>query len=218
MRLLGVPWPNLAGDDMNDLLACLSEICSGPQWESGLLPASPERGWQLFQAKSCISCHSVNGVGGKRGPSLSPRRRLPLSVGRFTAVMWNHSPEMAAAMAAWKVPRPSFDDRQMADLVAFLSSLRYLEPTGSPLIGETVFAERGCDHCHGSLAEGNRRGPALRGASRSYTTIALATGLWRHGPQMRERAQTENVPWPTLAESDIGNMLSFLSTPPEGTR
>ncbi len=218
MRLIGMPWPKLGGQDMNDLIAYMAEICRGPRWEPGLLPASPEGGWELFRSKSCIDCHSVNGHGGDVGPELGPAHPLPLSVSQFTAVMWNHSPDMERAMAERQVSRPSFEGRQIADLMVFLTSLRYLEPAGSALVGETVFSRRNCDGCHGPLARGGARGPKLRGNGKVYTTIALSTALWNHGPAMYSRTQKQNVPWPRLAEGDIGNLISFLNNPVEVRR
>ena len=218
MQQLGVAWPQFEGREMNDLLAYVREVCPGPRREAGLLPASPERGWKVFQSKSCIGCHSVEGKGGRIGPELGPGRQLPLSIVQFAGLMWKHSPEVWRAPEARNAPRPTFDERQIADLVAFLSSLRYFEPAGSPQVGETLFVERGCSGCHGPRAEGARLGPPLRGRGRSFTAVTLATVLWRHGPKMYRRTQELKVPWPTLVESDVGNLVSFLNTPFNGNR
>ncbi|MEK7994883.1 MAG: c-type cytochrome [Planctomycetota bacterium] len=216
MRQVGVSWPRFEGREMNDLLAYVREVCRGPRREWALLPASPERGWKVFQNKSCIVCHSVKGKGGRIGPELGPGRQLPLSIVQFAGVMWNHSSEMWRAPEVRNVARPTFDERQIADLVAFLSSLRYFEPAGSPRVGETLFAERGCSGCHGPRAEGSRLAPALRVPGRSFTAVTLATAFWGHGPNMYRRTQELRVPWPTLADSDVGNLVSFLNTPIDG--
>ena len=101
----------------------------------------------------------------------------------------------------------------MADLLAFLSSLQYFEPGGSPTTGESLFAERGCSRCHGSSAEGTWQGPALRQGEETFTSVTLAEALWQNGPKMYQRAQQIGVRWPTLLESDVGNLLAFLNTP-----
>ena len=106
----------------------------------------------------------------------------------------------------------------MADLIAFLSSLRYFDTGGSPQMGESLFSRRRCSYCHGSRAEGTSQGPALRGHREPFTAITLATSLWRHGPSMYERAQKLGLPWPVLAESDVGDLVVFLNTPPEQRR
>jgi mono/diheme cytochrome c family protein len=218
MEKIRLPWPTFKGREMNDLLAYIRAVSSAPRHEANLLPASPERGWKLFQSKSCIVCHSVNGQGGRIGPELGPGRQLPLTIVQFAALMWNHSPEMWKAQSAQNIARPTFDGQEIADLVAFLASLRYFEPTGSAEVGETLFAERDCNRCHGANGLGTRLGPALRSPGKSYSTIALATALWSHGPNMYRRTQELRVPWPTLEESDIGNLVSFLNSPVEAHR
>jgi cytochrome c2 len=218
MQELHIGWPKFEGRDMNDLLAYIREVTHGPRKELELLPANAERGWEVFQRKSCIACHSVQGKGGGVGPELGGSRQLPMSVVQFAALMWNHSPEMWRTSVARKIPRPTFDGQQIADLAAFLSSLHYFEPAGSALIGRTIFSQQGCSRCHGAGAEGDRLGPGLRGRGKSFTTITLATALWNHGPQMHKRTQELKIQWPTLAETDIGHLLSFLNSPLEGKR
>lgn len=215
MQKAGVPWPTFEGRDMNDMLACIRDLSRGPRREFMLLPASPKRGWKLFQSKSCIVCHAVNGKGGRIGPELGPKRPLPITIVQFAALMWNHSPEMWKAQTLQNVARPTFDGQQIADLVAFLSSLRYFEPAGSAQVGETLFTERDCGRCHGPNAQGTRLGPALRARGKNYSSIALATTLWNHGPNMYRRTRELKVPWPALAENEIGDLVSFLNSPLE---
>ena len=216
MQRLGAAWPKFEDGEMNDLLAYVRDVCGGPRRETALLPASPDRGWKVFQAKSCLVCHAIQGKGGRIGPELGPGRQLPISIVRFAGVMWNHSPEMWRASEARDVPRAAFDGRQLADLVAFLASLRYFEPSGSPQQGAALFVERGCAVCHGTQAEGTRYGPALRGRAKSFTAITLATALWKDGPKMYRRTQELKVQWPDLTEGDTGNLVSFLNAPMPG--
>ena len=216
MQKLNIAWPKFEGSDMNDLLAYIREITHGLRRESQVLPASPARGWKLFQSKSCIACHAVNGKGGHIGPALGPDQPIPLTIVQFSALMWNHSPEMWRRTESANIARPTFKDQEIADLVAFLSSLRYFEPSGSELIGGTLFVERDCSRCHGRTGEGDRHGPALRGRGKSFTTIGLATALWSHGPNMYQRTKELKVPWPKLAENDVGNLLAFLNSSVKG--
>ena len=212
MKHLGLAWPKFEGTEMNDLLAHIRELTGGARRETQLLPASPDRGWKLFQSKACIACHLVGGLGGQGGPELGPRLKLSPTLVQFAGLMWNHSPEMWQAMQARSIPRPTFDDREMADLIAFLHTLHYFEPVGSLQAGERLFAERGCGHCHGSRAEGKLQGPALRRPGRIFTSLSLATGLWVHGPKIYQRTQQLGLRWP-LEENDVGDLVAFLSTP-----
>jgi mono/diheme cytochrome c family protein len=218
MREAGVTWPKFEPGEMNDLLAYLRggrPVASGG---SDLLPADPDRGKKLFEEKSCASCHSLRGEVGRIGPELQSRQKLPPTIIQFAGSMWNHSPEMLRTMRARGVQRPVFRDREMADLVAFLYSLSYSEPGGSPRVGEMLFAGRGCSLCHGPAALGTSEAPSLRGRGKSFNSIALAAALWRHGPGMYKHAQDLGLPWPTLAETDVGDLISFLNTSPERDR
>ena len=214
-REIGVRWPRFEGKEMNDLLAYIRATSNAPRREADVLPADPERGWKVFRAKSCIVCHSVKGKGGRTGPELGPNHQLPLTVVQFSGLMWNHSPEMWKVPEAKTIPRPTFQGQEIADLVAFLSSLRYFEPVGSPHMGETIFSERGCDRCHGARGEGAKGGPAIRGRGQPTTAITLATALWQHGPKMFQRTQELGRPWPMLQEGDVGDIVAFLNSPPK---
>lgn len=215
MQKLGLAWPKFEDGEMNDLLAYVREVSGGPRREYQLLPADPDRGGKLFESKSCIVCHSVKGEGGRIGPALGARRQPPTTIVQFAGLMWNHSPEMWRAMKARNIPRPTFEGHEMADLIAFLYSVQYFEPGGSPQLGESLFARRGCSRCHGAHAEGTVLGPALGGRGKTFSSIALGQALWSHGQKMYQRAQQLGVPWPTLAESDVGDLVVFLNTPLE---
>jgi len=218
MHELGLSWPNFKGKEMNNLLAYIRENWGGPRREFELLPADPDRGWEVFRNKSCIACHSVKGQGGHTAPELGPGRSLPPTIVTFAGLMWNHSPQMWRAMKTEGIPRPTFEGQEMADLIAFLYSLRYLGPAGSPQMGKSLFADRGCVQCHGPRAEGTPRGAKLRGRGEIYSSIALAEALWRHGPEMYQRTRELGLPWPGLKESDVGDLVSFLNAPVEESR
>jgi hypothetical protein len=49
-----------------------------------------------------------------------------------------------------------------------------------------------------------------------FTSINLATALWHHGPEMYRRTQQLGLSWPTLAASDLGDLIAFLNSSPEG--
>jgi len=217
MQQVGVPWPKFQGREMNDLLAYVREVVHGARSEAGLLPANPRRGSKVFHDKSCITCHAVNGKGGRVGPDLG-QRRLPGSIVQLAGVMWNHSPEMWHASESQGILRPEFDGRQLADLAAFLASFRYFEPEGSPGVGAAVFSERGCGGCHGPRGEGTREAPALRAPGKSFTLVTLAAALWSDGPRMYRRTRELGRPWPVLNESEAADVMAFLNAPNSGGR
>ena len=218
MRRLNMRWPEFADNEMNDLLAYIREERAGPRQEFALLPADPGRGWKLFRDKGCVSCHAIGGEGGSTAPDLGSGRPLPTTLTQMAGRMWNHSPEMWQAMRAKGIERPSFQGQEMADLIAFLYSVRYFDLGGSAVIGRQLFVERKCGDCHGAEGDGGEHGPQLRGRRKFFAPVTLARALWAHGPQMYRRSQELGLGWPTLQEGDLAHLLAFLNTPPEETR
>ncbi len=214
MRELNMPWPQFEGEEMNDLLAFVRYVRAGPERESSVLPANPRRGWVLFREKGCISCHAIRGEGGTVGPDLSSDRPLPRTLTEMAGRMWNHSPEMWAAMKEKGIARPTFDGQEMADLIAFLYSVRYFELGGSPIIGQELFDDRKCGQCHGNDASGGKNGPRLRKPGKVFTPVSFALALWSHGPRMYAKAEALGLGWPTLNEGDLSHLLAFLNSPP----
>ena len=202
-------WPQFQGAEMNDLLAYVS---SGPPAPGKVLRGTGEKGWAIFQ-KKCIQCHAVRGTGGHIGPELGPDHELPRTSAQFAAVLWNHAPAMIKQAKAAGVEKPTLQGEEITDVARFLVSLRYVEPSGSAFVGERIFADRGCARCHGPKAEGTAEAPPLKTPGDAFTTVSLATALWRHGPAMQLRAEALGIPWPTLAPTDIGNLISFLNEP-----
>jgi len=213
MQTKGMTWPKFQARDMRDLFAYVRHI----RRQGGDPPdvnGDPDHGWQLFQEKGCLSCHDVMLQAGK-GSSFGPERELPPTLSEFGADMLNHFPNMKNAIESECGQFPRFENHDVADIAVFLYSLHYLEPTGSPQVGKSVFAWRGCAQCHGDNGEGTSSGPALRGRGHAYTAVRLATMFWAHGARMYQSAQEYDRAWPMLQDSDIGHLLTFLNTSPE---
>lgn len=215
LREAGISQPRFDDREMSDLLAFVRGGRAASRLDAQILGADPDRGWQVFQQKSCTTCHSVKDEAGRVTPELGRGRDLPPTIDQLAGALWNHSPEMWQGKESRHLERPHLDTGEMADLIAFLYSFRYVEPGGSSKAGEVLFNGRGCGGCHGARAEGGALGPGLRGRGRSYNSVALAAALWSHGPGMQELARQRHVPWPTLAEGDVGGLVTFLNTSPE---
>lgn len=215
-RMLGLSWPEFEHREMNDLIAYIQGVNSSPRAERHFLPANPRRGWELFQSKSCIVCHSVREVGGNVGPPLDRGELAHLTLGELAVLMWNRSPRMWGQMKSRGIAPPTFQGQELADLVAFLQGVSYSEPGGSVADGEKVFSKSGCSQCHGSHAEGTRQAPGLRRGAETFSGVTLAMALWSHGPKMYHRVREQGLPWPTLAAGDLGPLLGYLNASPDG--
>lgn len=213
MKTVGITWPRFEGNDLRDLFAYIRQ--DGHESHASISKADPERGWQVFQNKGCIECHGISRGSEHVGADFGPSRDLPPTYSQFAASMLNHFPTMQRAMATKGGKPPVFAGSEMADVTVFLYNLHYLEPSGSPQVGGSVFGWRGCAQCHGKTAEGTRAGPALRGRGQTYTSVRLAATLWGHGSHMYARTRAQGQAWPSLLPSDVGDLLAFLNTPVE---
>ncbi len=213
MQAAKITWPQFQGHELNDLFSYVLQ--AGPRRTAGASPApgDPENGWRLFQSKNCNVCHEIREEEGRPGPSLGPGHQLPPTYSQVGGLMISHAPQMHAVMKEKGIAPPQFEGAEMTDVIAFLYSLRYNEPAGSALVGRSVFAWRGCSRCHGEEATGTTLGPGLRGRALHYNAITLATALWRHGGKMYQQSQHLGIGWPTLEESDVGDLLAFLNAP-----
>lgn len=206
-----IPWPTFQGQEMVDLLTFIQETSSGRHQEAELLPADPANGKRLFREKGCSFCHAINGHGGKVGPDLGSQHRIPPTITQFAGLMWNHSPQMLARMDREAVARVQFAEREMADLIAYLYVVQYLEPVGRVNLGKEVFHQKHCANCHGADGRGGEGGPDL--ARRlQYLSPQMAYTIWTHGPQMYRKMRDKNIAWPTLQEQELVDLMAFLSS------
>jgi cytochrome c2 len=210
-RLVG-QWPRFADREMNHLVT----YAGIPASREGPAPrGNTDRGWRVFQNK-CIQCHTVRGQGGSIGPELGPQNDLPLRPADFAGVLWNHAPAMLRQSREKGIAVAPLEPSDVTDLLRFLASLRYVEPAGTAFLGQHVFSERGCARCHGEKGEGAAMGPRIRNGAQAYTAASLAASLWKHGPKMVLRTEELDMPWPKLAATDVGDLVSFFNDPARG--
>jgi cytochrome c len=208
---LGMAWPTFKGREMLDLLAYVRSVATGGGGEANFLPARPERGQGLFVAKGCVECHAINGRGGSTAPDLGLRHPLPPTMVELAGLMWNHAPKMWAQVNARGTVRPKFEEREMADLLAFLYQVQYFEPQGSADLGRRVFEAKGCAACHGPDARGGKFGPDLLGTKTAYCSTRMAYTLWSHGPEMYKKMSSAGISWPTIDEQEMVHLMAFLN-------
>ena len=96
---------------------------SGTSLTSGDL-GSTTVGARLFVSKGCADCHSYGGKGGTDAPPLDfmAGHLSARDVAEMSGRIWNHLPVMLEHFKMEGLPVPTFDDGQMADLVAYLHS------------------------------------------------------------------------------------------------
>jgi cytochrome c551/c552 len=217
LRQRQLAWPRFEADELNDLFSFLQQAGGAGHYVPEAA-GDPGRGWEVFQRRSCIKCHSVRNDTGPSVSDLGAPGALPSTFSRFGARLLNHFPQMQQATTAGNVQLPAFAEGEMTDLAAFLYSLQYVEPSGSAPVGGSIFQWRGCAQCHGPTGQGTQEGPPLRGVGRIYTSTRLAADMWDHGGRMYEKMLSTGRPWPMLRDSDIGDLLAFLNSPADSAK
>jgi mono/diheme cytochrome c family protein len=195
----------------------------GPVWKAllagvllGVIPRAagaamgdPARGQALFVGKGCVQCHAVRGAGGRIGPDLG-RTAVKGSFYEIAAAMWNHSSAMDEKMREFRVARPTFDQEELSDLLAFLYFLNYFDEPGDPRVGKVLFAQKHCIQCHRLGREGGTTGPRLDALPRGIPPLTIAQDLWNHGPVMVPAIRRMGLDVPRFEGSEIIDLFAYL--------
>ncbi len=171
-----------------------------------------ERGKQVFESLKCATCHSVAGVGGKSAPDLALRQSRGNSPAELSAAMWNHAPQMWAAMEKAGVSKPKLTTEQAADLFAWFQAGRYFEKSGDAARGQRAFASKGCAGCHAVGGQATAGGTAPSSWASVSDPIELARQMWNHAPAMQAAVSAKGVKAPELTATEMNDIISYLSS------
>lgn len=210
MRARGITRPTFRGSELNDLIAYLKSASPEPADEPlYVLPGRADEGKRLFEEKGCIECHSAAGKGGKLGPDLA-ERGLHRSLTEFATAMWNKTPGMVRAMKVRGILLPQLAPQEMADIVAYLYSVRYFAESGDARKGEAVVRGKGCLECHSIRGKGGKGGGDLVRLTRLPSPEAVIAVMWNHGLIMEEQGKVRKTPWPTFSPEEMADLAAYL--------
>lgn len=211
MKQQGVERPTLTGAELRDLIAYVAPSSSGQATGPVFaLPGRAEAGRLLFAEKRCVECHSAAGAGGGAGPELVDLRvrRSPVE---FAAAMWSKLPAMTAAMQQRGISVPALAPEEMADLVAYLYSVRYFG-SGTITRGWRVAYEKGCLNCHAVLGErGKSAGDLTRYAGLDSPSGVIAA-LWNHTLVTAPAPGGRRAPWPVFTPGEMADLVALLQS------
>ncbi len=84
-------------------------------------PMDPANGRKLFASKGCVTCHSVNGVGGEDARPLDAHTMQPMmNPFEFAAKMWHGAAAMIAVQEEAMGEQVEFTGQELADIIAFV--------------------------------------------------------------------------------------------------
>ena len=112
MKIRNITVPSLTPGEMANLVAYLRSFQYFGE------PGNPDRGRQLLWEKQCLSCHSLDGKGGKGAPDLALAKGLA-SPAAVIAALWSHGELMAAPAAEKSLSWPPLKSDEVAHLMAF---------------------------------------------------------------------------------------------------
>ena len=211
MKEKGVERPTFTPQELRDLIAFLAPATGGPpEGPLYVLPGRPEIGRELFVEKKCVQCHSVGGVGGKVGPDLVGLgvRRSPVE---FAATIWNKAPAMMVQMAKHGITVPKLRPEDMADLVAYLYSVRYFASGGSVPKGWVVASNKGCLHCHAVSGERGKPASDLTRTKGLDSSAAVLAALWNH-TLVTPVVAGQRLEWPMLKADEMADLITLLES------
>lgn len=210
MREVGIQRPTLTASELSNLIAFLFTV----QYYDELGDA--KSGETLFAAKGCVQCHEVGGKGGRVGPGLDFLKRANSPV-LVAAAMWNHGPEMAEAMKAKGIERPTFLAKELVDVIAYVvqaakdggGETAQVIP-GTPERGQKLFSEKRCVVCHAVGGKGGKVGPDLGRRGHHLSLTQFAGLMWNHGPAMWAVMRERKIQVPRLTGQEMADILAYL--------
>lgn len=173
---------------------------------SSAFAMDPQRGEQVLRDQNCLTCHNVRGDGGLRAPDLAARLVDHYTPASLASQLWNHLPEMWAAMSKDLVARPRPVERDAEDMFAALYSAHFLNPAGTQARGGRAFEQRGCAACHTAGP-----GKPVENWTGIRDPFALVQQMWNHAPLMRASREQRGVVFEKLSSRDLADLTVFVS-------
>ncbi|HEU5320255.1 MAG TPA: cytochrome c, partial [Methylomirabilota bacterium] len=212
MKAKRIARPTFDDTELRDLIAYLGgDAAPAADEPLHVLPGRAEAGRRLFVDKRCVDCHRAGGPGGTLGPDLA-ERRLQRSLTGFAARMWNKAPAMLEAMRSRAIPVPQLRPGEMADILAYLYSVRYLATPGDPRKGEAVARAKGCLGCHALDGGGGKTAGDLARARGVDSPAGALAGLWNHAFLDEPRPARDRRPWAEMTGEETADLMAFLAS------
>ncbi|MBI4585380.1 MAG: c-type cytochrome [Planctomycetes bacterium] len=206
MKKSGMTWQMLAESDLLNIIAYVRSF-GGHEKKVFLRPGSALAGKRLFIERKCQTCHHPGGSA-KDFASAT----LPVTLTALASRMWNHSPEMTRMMEAQGVERRSLDPQEMADILAYITSLGQTEHDGDPQRGRLIFQSKYCVECHREQPTAGTKAPTLEVLASAITPGRFTHAMWNHGVTMMDRMSEAGIAWPVFQPGELFDLIAYLKS------
>ena len=215
MVKLGMKWPIFEGSEMMDLLEYIKLNTKGVKETAFITPGNSREGKQVFAAKGCIKCHAVRGEGGKEAEDLGKRAKtFYKSLTQIASIMWNKGPAVLGKMSQTQIGIPKFTPKEMADLIAYLYFLHFIDEPGNPVNGKKIFSESGCSKCHGVDGKpGELMTISLSKYQKTGNPMDIVASIWNHSTEIEKAMREKGISWPRFKKGELADLLEFIRTP-----
>jgi cytochrome c len=105
---------------------------------------------------------------------------------------------------------PQFSEENLADIISYVYYVKLFDEPGDPELGERWFQEKRCAACHSVGGRGGSAGGTLDAYARYIAPIALAQGMWNHGPGMQALQAANRIPMPTFIGREIADLQAYI--------
>ena len=215
MAQLGIKWPLFEGTEMMDLLEYIKLNARGPKEIAYITPGNPREGRQVFMAKGCVKCHAIQGEGGKKGEDIGKKAKIfYTSLTQIASIMWDKGPTVFAMMAKTQTGIPKFTPKEMADLLAYLYFLHFVDEPGNPTGGRKTYMEMACSRCHGLEGRpGDWMQVDLSKYAKASNPMDVVAGIWNHSTEIEKAMKEKGVSWPRFKKGDLNDLIEFIRFP-----
>jgi cytochrome c2 len=81
---------------------------------------------------------------------------------------------------------------------------------GNPFRGRELLSEKLCTQCHSIWGHGGQLAPDMSTAVAGKSWLDLVGDFWNHTPRMIDAMERRGHAWPTLDQSEMADLLSYL--------
>ena len=178
-------------------------------------PGSVSHGKTLIRSKGCLTCHTIDGKGGKVGPDFITlnKNASPLFM---VQTMWNHFPKMSKEFSSAGKDIPDLSGKDLVDITSYIKAAGNAKAElrmtpGNPNKGAIVFKAKGCIKCHSATADDEEKiGPSLKLLKLNQSVTAVAALMWNHAESMSGFMKEYSMNWPIFIGTQMADLIAYL--------